>query len=289
MQRYSICVLQPPGYVHVRAFDEVVQALAFSLGELGHSVTVQTNCLDAGARNVLLGAHLAPPDAVQDLPSDSVILNTEQLAGADGSWTRSVVDWGRRYTVWDYSERNIAFLRNLGVGRVARLRLGFQHQLARIRRAQTQDIDVLFYGSIGPRRAHVLEALKARGLRVGAVFGVYGEERDALISRSRLVLNLHHYDTKILEVVRLFYLMSNAKAVVCELGPDTAADLSYLDGLCTAPYEGLVDACVQLVGNDIERRTLEARAIACIKRHPQTGYTRELLQEDARVNAGRAT
>jgi hypothetical protein len=166
---------------------------------------------------------------------------------------------------------------------VARLGLGFQAQLARVVPAAAKDIDVLFYGSIGPRRAHVLESLKARGVRVAAVFGVYGAERDALIARARLVLNLHHYESKILEVVRVFYLMSNAKAVVCELGPDTAADPMYLDGLRTAPYEKLVDACVDLLADDAACSQLEAQAITCIKRWPQVDFTRALLAQTARM------
>jgi hypothetical protein len=183
--------------------------------------------------------------------------------------------------VWDYSEANIAFLRERGVARPGLLRLGFQKELARIEPAAEQDIDVLFYGSMGSRRAQVIEALRARGLRVTAVFGVYGEQRDALIARSRVVLNLHHYAAKILEVVRVFYLMTNAKAVVCEYGPDTVADPIYLDGLRAVPYEKLVDACADLVRDDAARLLLQARAQACLQRWPQVDFTQALLAQDA--------
>ncbi|MDP3521536.1 MAG: hypothetical protein Q8S02_13030 [Hydrogenophaga sp.] len=282
--KFNFCIIQPPGYIHVRAFDEVVQALAFSLVELGHQVAVQVNRLDNSARNVLLGAHLGHQDAQPPLPADTVILNTEQLLTDEAGWNHLVLEWSRRHAVWDYSERNIEFLREQGARRVAHLRLGFQPQLARIPAAAHEDIDVLFYGSVGPRRAKVIDALKARGLRVAVVFGVYGAERDALIARSRLVLNLHHYESKILEVVRIFYLMTNAKAVVCEVGPGTAADPMYLDGVCAVPYEHLVDTCVDLLRDDSKRNALAARARATLARWPQVEFTRALLEQSEKTS-----
>ena len=60
--------------------------------------------------------------------------------------------------------------------------------------------------------------------RVRAESGVRGAERDALIARARLVLNLHFYPTAIFELVRVSYLLANGKAVVAECGPETEID-----------------------------------------------------------------
>jgi hypothetical protein len=282
--KLHFCIIQPPAYIHIHAFDEVVQVLAHSLAELGHQVSTQVNRLDTGARNVVLGAHLAPRHALPQLPPDTIILNTEQLLTDEAGWNNLVLDCSRRHAVWDYSEHNIEWLRERGAQRLAHFKLGFQQQLARIPAGAHEDIDVLFYGSVGPRRAQVIEALKANGVRVAVVFGVYGAERDALIARGRLVLNLHHYESKILEVVRIFYLMTNAKAVVCEVGPDTAADPMYLEGVCAVPYEKLVDACLELLSTETARHALAARARATLERWPQLDFTRALLEQTAQLD-----
>lgn len=92
--------------------------------------------------------------------------------------------------MWDYSAANVARLAALGVAAL-HVPIGYHPVLARIERA-AEDLDVLFYGSLNERREAVLDGLEARGLQVASVFGVYGAERDALIARAKLVLNVHY-------------------------------------------------------------------------------------------------
>jgi SAM-dependent methyltransferase len=95
---------------------------------------------------------------------------------------------------------------------------------------------------------------------VVALFGAYGEERDRAIARAKLVLSVHFYPAKIFEVVRAAYLLTNAKAVVAECGPDTSVESDLREALCGVPYEGLVDACFELVRDAAKRAALGARA-----------------------------
>ncbi|MCA8097367.1 hypothetical protein [Burkholderia contaminans] len=83
------------------------------------------------------------------------------------------------------------------------------------------------------------------------------------------MLNLYHYASHIFEVVRAFYLMTNGKAIVGEVSPTTSVDPDYTNGFRAAPYDALVDACVELVRDAALRRRLEADALATIGRHPQ--------------------
>ena len=96
-----------------------------------------------------------------------------------------------RFPVWDYSQANVDVLRAAGHQRVSHVPLGYVPELARVRAVPKQDIDVLFYGSRNERRNHVLAQLQARGLKVQALFGVYGEQRDQYIGRAKVVLNTH--------------------------------------------------------------------------------------------------
>ncbi len=52
-----------------------------------------------------------------------------------------------------------------------------------------KDIDVLFYGSLSERRLSLLSELQAAGLAPSVHFGVFGAARNALIDRSKLVVD----------------------------------------------------------------------------------------------------
>ncbi|WP_175767014.1 hypothetical protein [Burkholderia cenocepacia] len=275
---YNICIVRPPGYPHSGAFTELAEVIACGLEDLGHVVHFSENDMMADARNLLIGCHLADPGMTEHVPDDTIVVNTEQIHVDEQPWNERIYRWASRYETWDYSERNLAKLRNLGIGHARYLKLGFHPALRRIPRDVEQDIDVLFYGTIGPRRAAILDALRMRGLTVGIVTGLYGEARDAYIARAKVVLNLHHYASHIFEVVRVFYLMTNGKAVVGEVSPTTAVDPDYAGGFRAASYDGLVDACVELVRDTEQRRRQEAAALATIRRHPQARMLAPLLR-----------
>ncbi|AOI74939.1 hypothetical protein [Burkholderia sp. NRF60-BP8] len=275
---YNVCIVRPPGYLHSGAFTELAEVIAYGLEDLGHAVRFTENNMMPGARNILIGCHLADPRAAEHVPDDTIVVNTEQIHVDEQPWNENIYAWTSRYETWDYSERNLAKLRALGARQARQLKLGFHPKLRRIPNDVEQDIDVLFYGTIGPRRAAILDALQARGLTVGIINNAYGAARDAAIARAKVVLNLHHYASHIFEIVRVFYLMTNGKAVVGEVSPTTAVDPDYAGGFHAAPYDALVDACVELVADRARRRELEAAALDTIARHPQALSLAPLLR-----------
>ncbi|MEW2914521.1 glycosyltransferase family 1 protein [Leisingera sp. JC11] len=277
-QRYNICLVEPQNYVHSGAFYEIADLLLYALRELGHEAALKKNGIDPAARNILIGVHLLNPSMAAQLPPDTIILNTEQLGGTPGSWNQNILQWfSHDFTLWDYSDANVAYLKEFGVKRVEKFQFGFQKELCRIPRQQQQDVDVLFYGCINPRRQAVLADLETRGLRVKALYGVYGPERDAWISRSRVVLNLHFYETQIFEIVRAFYLMTNGIPTAAEVNPTTRIDDCYRDGLFCLPYDGLAEGIAGVLQNEDELVRIGAQAKETIARYPQAQLLREIL------------
>ena len=276
-ESFHVCVVQPQGYPHSLAFAELAELICYAISDLGHSCGSGVNALNRGARNILIGAHLLGESARARIPASSIILNTEQLGASQHPWTETVIELATRLELWDYSPVNLEYLQARGMPRGRLLELGFHPKLARLRTDIPADIDVLFYGSIGPRRQCILKALEARGLKVKALFGVYGEERDRWIERSKLILNCHHYDTGIFEVVRVFYLLTNARAVVAEVGDSTHIDRVFLDAVCAVPYSGLVDACERLACDERTRVELGQRGRQVIESRPQTDLMKHLV------------
>jgi len=266
---YHLCLVQPEGYAHSGALLELAELVFHGLSDLGHPVTIALNEIREPGRNILVGAHLLDHGVIDRLPEGTILLNSEQLQAEDSGWTGVMLHAARRFEIWDYSPRNVARLEQAAGAHTRLLPIGYHAALDRIAPAAEQDIDVLFYGSINPRRRAVLDGLATAGLRVEHLFGVYGSDRDAVVARSKLVLNVHYYPTHIFEIVRVFYLMANGKAVVSEVAADTAVDPVYLPGIAACPYEGLVDRCVALVGDHGARAALEAAARAAIRKVPQ--------------------
>lgn len=278
-ESFHVCVVQPEGYLHSLAFTELAELICYAIRDLGHPCGLDVNALDRGARNILIGAHLLGERARARIPASSIILNTEQLGASQHPWTETVVELATRLELWDYSPVNLEYLQARGAPRGRLLELGFHPKLARLRTDIPADIDVLFYGSIGPRRQYILKALEAQGLKVKALFGVYGEERDRWVERSKLILNCHHYDTGIFEVVRVFYLLTNARAVVAEVGDSTHIDPFFRDAVCAVPYEGLVDACERLANDELAHRELAGQGRRLMESRPQAGLIKHLLGE----------
>jgi SAM-dependent methyltransferase len=259
----QIVLVKPEGNVHAQAFQEVAETLLCALQHMEVPARITTNEVDGAAVNILLGWHLLGEEALAHLPEQTVLYNLEQLDEKNRPMLTKLLTLGLRFEVWDYSRRNMEILRGEGFkGTLNHAPVGFVDELFRIQKSPEQDIDVLFYGSVNERRLRILEALKAQGLKVEAVFGVYGAERDALIARAKVVLNVHYYDSSIFEIVRVSYLLANRKAVVAECHPGTEIEPELREAVRAVPYEGLVEACLDLVRDDGARAALEARGHA---------------------------
>lgn len=278
MQGFNVCLVQPEGYLHSRCLLELSELITYSLQDLGHDATFQYHRIEPDRTNIVIGCHLLDPSVAAQLPASTIIVNSEQIYEKDPfDWNERIFGWARRFETWDYSTKNIAEFERVGLTGVKLLRIGHQPQLTRIPKSPVQDIDVLFYGSLTDRRKKIFAELEQRGLNVVALFAVYGSERDAYISRSKIVLNLHNHDAEIFEVVRVHYLLSNAVCVVGEVNSSTAIPDFYTDAISGVPYERVAEECERLVRDAEARHALERRGYSVISQHPQTAFTSELL------------
>ncbi len=246
MQTFRVVQLAAEGYDHTRAFDEVAGSLTEALGALGHDVD-RAPTLRTGARNLLLGAHLLDDSQLAALPAGSIVYNHEQIDETSMLGPARLRAF-RALEVWDYSARNVVAWASHGI-RATHVPIGWSPGMRVIDRVAEPDIDVLFYGSVNERRQRVLDTLRRKGVGVEVGFGVYGTERDALIARSRLVLNIQYYEARILEMVRLSHLFANGVPVVSETAPGIDVPAGFDDAAVFATYDRLVDTVVDLLAD----------------------------------------
>ncbi|MBK7722249.1 MAG: hypothetical protein IPI32_08510 [Austwickia sp.] len=250
----TVAIPDTSSNVHARAFDEIVETLQSSFTRIGMRPKLVSHEMAAqDAPSVVVAPHLLDPRILETLrPDTTVLYNWEQLIrGGTALVSPTLRAAMSRFTIWDYSSVNVDDWRARGVHAI-HVPLGYDPLLERLPELSREpDFDVVHVGSVNKRRMAILEALAARGWRVHAAFGVYGRERDALLARSRLVLNLHFYESALLEIARLSYLWANRKPVVTEIGPTTSDDLGMRDWCLHAPYEALVERVEEALLNPL--------------------------------------
>jgi hypothetical protein len=130
----------------------------------------------------------------------------------------------------------------------------------------TQDIPVLFMASpVAARRKAILDQLAARGVVVRVETEVWGKEKEALIRRARVVLNVHYYNERLMESVRLFHALSVGAFVLSEDSPDTAAMALWERGVTIVPYDKVADAVVYYLGNATARHEKAAAGYELVR------------------------
>ena len=279
-RRVRIATLDPSSNDVSLILGGFVDSLARSFAELGATVDTAVNRLgDEGCVNIVLGAHLLDQEqAATMLRANTVILNLEQFVSPQVSRNPTYLETMGRLVVWDFSAGNIARIRErCGSRHTVRLGIGFCDGLRTVPAAAEQDIDVLFYGLINDRRQRALDALHKTGLTLVVASGVFGAERDALIARAKVVLNVSYYENAAHELLRTGHLLANRKAVVSECGAHTEIDDDLREAMVAVPYEDLTAACVALVRDDARRRALEERGHALFRGRPQTGFVRRAI------------
>ena len=98
-----------------------------------------------------------------------------------------------------------------------------------------------------------------------------------MIARSKLVINIHVYEAKVLEIVRISYLLANRRAVVSEPGGDPPEESDLAPGIAFADYDELVDRCTELLGDERARRELAERGYSLFSARSQAAILHDAL------------
>lgn len=277
MKSFNICIVRPSGYLWSSVFSELAELLEFSIQDLGYTAKTTENFIDPSSRNIIVGCHLADDEFFIKTPPNSIIFNTEQIGAGPAQWNQNIVRFVEKFETWDYSKMNIEKFISMGLPSPKYFKFGFHRKLERINKSPNQDIDVLFYGSMNKSRLNIIEMLKKNGLNVLHLFGVFGNERDAFISRSKIILNMHQHNTKDFEIIRTHYLMNNSKTIVSQFDSDSCIDPDYRDGIIFSNYNKLVDACMYVAKSKTLIKIFEEKSLKTIKKFYSNDIVCDLL------------
>ncbi len=242
---FRVCIVVPRGYKHSYAFLEVATLLLLTLRDMGYECDLKLNELASDRVNILLGYHLvSSPDVFNGVRY--IPWQLEQLSDKEGVLSDRILNiLAKAEQIWDYAVENIEFLRKKGLA-ARHLPVGYHSGLEKIPQ-QSKDIDVLFFGSINQRRRQMLQKIASRGIRLQTLFGVYGEERDMNIARSKIILNIHNYQAQVFEAVRVSYLLNNGCFILSESSP--IYPYQSVD-VALAGYDSLEKACMEWLSDE---------------------------------------
>lgn len=265
--------------VHLKVLLDVSQILQLGLEDLGHEVSLGSS-LAKDTLNIILGYHHLWG---KRLPADyeCIIYQLEQFYEND-DWAPDLLsNFKAKYQrtlrscryIWDFSKANIEHLANCGI-KATYKPIGFHPKMRRIRPDTKRDIDILFYGSTNPRRLKILNEL-AKKHTVKTLFGVYGQERDAYISRAKIVLGIHFYQARLFDEVRTTFLMNNRIFTVLEDTPHRKYD----DVLVYAEYDRLVETCEYYLDNENLASEKAAQAFRVFSRYPESEFLKSAIEK----------
>ena len=236
----NVCLMQPPGYIHALALLEAAEYVVAKSREVGFEAGLSKNRILPTGLNIVFGAHINPKSQL-NLGSNVVIFNSEQLPEQSAWINADYKQVLNQYYIWDYSDFNLVKVKHDRKQVVC-----FYHAdaLNRLVTAAVPEYDLVFYGSLNERRKKILNALREHhGLKVLDFFGLYGPERDDLLTNASALLNLHFYDSQIFQQIRAFYPLINGIPVISENFPPESAPSIYMDTVFTPgaePFEVFV-------------------------------------------------
>jgi hypothetical protein len=269
------------------AFDDIMSSVKYSAEHAGHTVSIQKSKLRKDSINILFGGHRMRLEKLIDNDIKHVIVyNLEQVKPSTPWMHQNYLHLLKNCQVWDYSVDNINMLNLAGIDNIDLIPIGYTPNIETIKQLQEQekDIDVLFYGILSQRRVDVLNACMNAGMRVYATEAgkfLTTDERNNLISRSKIVINLPYYDdSTVFEMARASVVLANGGFLLCE---NTVAKQNLPHDICAGlgwtNYADFVANCQYYIAASEERQKIAAIGYNAIKQIDSTSSIIEAINK----------
>lgn len=257
--KFHVTIIRPEGNRFPLCFMETARMIQNGLQDLGYDCTRRENRLEEDRINIVFGWHMwqkeHPREAIKKYRI--ILYQGEQIAPGG----RQMPDWYFRsmneaMAVWDYSMENVAMLDHHGIASQY-VPPSWHPSSQVIPYAGTEkDIDVLFCGVMNLRREFMLKLLGSV-CKTQALVDVWGPERDEIIARAKLLINIHYYPAETLELLRISHLLASGVPVLSEESDSNP----YEDGIEMVPYGKLLPSVINLLADDDRRSKLAQRGM----------------------------
>ena len=230
-------------------------------------------------RQIIIGGNIGTYPDLASIPDNSIVYNFEQAGSPQ--FSPHYLALLKRCIVWEYHCDNIKYLRSLyGINAIL-VPFGYTAALTPELEPVELDYDVGFVGSMSPQRKFIINELELLKLKVYSSQGAYGLDRDKMLQRCKVVLNMHYYPrVKVMEVVRIGTAMAMHKAVVTQIDDDTRVDPYYLPAVAAAKYKDLAATVKRVAQDPAEREMLEEKGFELFTARKATDSLRKALEHE---------
>jgi hypothetical protein len=247
-------------------FEDMMSALLHLLNAAGYDARITANHLDPHAINILFGVGSMFSHSYEEIaqfsPAHStIIFNCEQIDSDSALITDDYLNFLSRYVLFDWCQPNIEAIRR---------KIALRHPLfemplfptpnlsASSATAWNIDYDLGFYGALPTRRKKLLAELEQAGVSVKHIFGHFGQALADHLLDCRYVLNMHAYETDLLESNRCLRPMAMGIPLISEVSSMPASGDWDDCGIIFVPTDGF-GAAVKRIVADPDRHLVAAR------------------------------
>lgn len=259
-------------FFHESTFSEIAISLYNQLKKLYNCELVHTIENNDISLYILFGAHAL----ITNPPKNYIVYQLEQTGIENQSCFSKeyIYILNNAQYILDYSIENkkyiLSILKKELHNKYFIVNLGFSSSLINCPKYKKKTIDVLFYGSNCPRRKKIITLLDESNLKVQYFWNsIWGEKRNSLIGKSKIVLNAHYFKNAILEVPRITHCIANKVCVVSEPGRNKNTNLMYSPYIHFADTpEKIVQKCKELCADDKLRKKICDKAFHWFSNKP---------------------
>ncbi len=254
-----------PRFDILNSYLEVIESLHWGFNNLGFECSFSVNEIDNKCINIVFGWIPALLNG-NEFPEGTILYNLEQFSRQSMRGDIVLEKAAAQYQIWDYSISNISRWNEINPRFPAYYApISFAPNLIKIPKV-TEDIDILYIGSLGPKRAEKLISVSSSLNRnsVVSLANIWGNQRDEFISRSKILLNISNENSTmtIFEIVRVSYYLANKKAVICEIYPELEIENDMKNILKFVDSANLSSTCDEFIS---DARKREDYAEACFE------------------------
>lgn len=283
MKSFHIIHIFPKDNDGPSGYNEVIKSVMWGLNALGHKTSYARfeysaiysdiekfeNHINYNGINIVFGAQIIAMPLLEKLPKDTIIYNLEQRVGYfnSGNVPDEYKMQAESFRIWDYSLDNVNVWNSLNNKNSAQyVMIGYSPDLEHINSNISQDIDVLIYAGVTPNRLSAFAHLASLRLKSVYIVGLFGDSRDNLIARSKVILNIQNegYD-RIFEIVRVSYLFANKKAVISDFSIEGMIEQDVSQAVVLCPLDEVAAQCKLLINDEYRRKELERIGYQTIK------------------------
>lgn len=228
-------------------FDQVAQLIKYSIVKSGLNPVIVTNVAAETIDDdyyIILGAN----DLVGNLPKHYEVFQFEQVNADEKNWFTG--ESGEEYIkilqsatrIYDYSPLNSKLLAEKYSLTAEPLPLAHNDGLhVKLNDFNQKKNRVIFFGSMNSRREDILNSLEDQEITVNLEKNVWRMQKDTLIRKNRIALNIHFYANATLETTRLIELLANGILVISEHSTDPVLDEQFKDMVIFSEQETLAE------------------------------------------------